>query len=273
MAISERGDYSDPNFTPTDGANAVVAAAQAVYARAGLPYPSSFPQQRVPGGQADANDAGYTTADEEDVVEEQRQQEEEEEDSLRDDDDEDGLEEEEVVVREYYRTQARAMLDPPRSPRGIFFGVAEQVFSPAGSRRGESAPLTSPPASPSGSTASQGTLRGMLREARDALEEAHNEVLCQICYTNRRDALLMPCLHLLYCGVGPNLERVIIKKSTTRSSDVFVMSPFLSFQTSVVCLHVSTVLSSLSSSAAAYRLPVVYPVHIIIIIIMQTYNI
>ena len=50
------------------------------------------------------------------------------------------------------------------------------------------------------------TLRGMLAEARRAAEEADaaaeeakDAVTCQICYANRRDALVMPCCHLLYC--------------------------------------------------------------------------
>ena len=59
----------------------------------------------------------------------------------------------------------------------------------------ESVPVTCP-----------ATLRGMLAGARrvaeeaDAVaEEAKDAVTCQICYANRRDALVMPCCHLLYC--------------------------------------------------------------------------
>ena len=59
----------------------------------------------------------------------------------------------------------------------------------------ESVPVTCP-----------ATLRGMLagarrvaEEADAAAEEAKDAVTCQICYANRRDALVMPCCHLLYC--------------------------------------------------------------------------
>ena len=50
------------------------------------------------------------------------------------------------------------------------------------------------------------TLREMLGEARRAAassdaaaESARDDVTCQICYARRRDALVMPCCHLLYC--------------------------------------------------------------------------
>ena len=50
------------------------------------------------------------------------------------------------------------------------------------------------------------TLREMLADARRAAadsdaaaERARDDVTCQICYARRRDALVMPCCHLLYC--------------------------------------------------------------------------
>jgi hypothetical protein len=42
-------------------------------------------------------------------------------------------------------------------------------------------------------------LRAELAATRQKLEDAHDELLCQICFTERRDALIMPCLHMLYC--------------------------------------------------------------------------
>ena len=42
-------------------------------------------------------------------------------------------------------------------------------------------------------------LRTELAATRQKLEDAHDELLCQICFTERRDALIMPCLHMLYC--------------------------------------------------------------------------
>ena len=32
-----------------------------------------------------------------------------------------------------------------------------------------------------------------------AFEEVKSDVECQICFTNRRDALILPCCHMLYC--------------------------------------------------------------------------
>ena len=50
------------------------------------------------------------------------------------------------------------------------------------------------------------TLNFVYSEAHDvvkvadaAAEEAKDAVTCQICYANRRNALVMPCCHLLYC--------------------------------------------------------------------------
>ena len=42
-------------------------------------------------------------------------------------------------------------------------------------------------------------LRAALMDTARRLEAAQDELLCQICFTERRDALIMPCLHLLYC--------------------------------------------------------------------------
>jgi alkylhydroperoxidase family enzyme len=42
-------------------------------------------------------------------------------------------------------------------------------------------------------------LSAQLEDARDALEIAENELTCQICFEERRDAVLMPCMHMLYC--------------------------------------------------------------------------
>ena len=42
-------------------------------------------------------------------------------------------------------------------------------------------------------------LRAALMDTARRLEAAQDELLCQICFTDRRDALIMPCLHLLYC--------------------------------------------------------------------------
>ena len=36
-------------------------------------------------------------------------------------------------------------------------------------------------------------------DADAAAENARDAVTCQICYVQRRDALVMPCCHLLYC--------------------------------------------------------------------------
>ena len=46
------------------------------------------------------------------------------------------------------------------------------------------------------------TLAAARRAAADAdaaAENARDAVTCQICYVQRRDALVMPCCHLLYC--------------------------------------------------------------------------
>lgn len=47
--------------------------------------------------------------------------------------------------------------------------------------------------------ADEPSLRAAYDEMKAAFEEAKSDVECQICFTNRRDALIMPCCHLLYC--------------------------------------------------------------------------
>jgi len=186
-------NHERPLFSSIVGPDTVVAAAQAVYERAGLPYPSSFPQPDQirsdgvglrPGARLTAatgvNDNHYNHHDDTDYDLGELT------DDLNEEDFVEGEEEEEGNA-EYSRHEHSN--HHQHSPRPETTGPA----------------AATPPASPTSSTASQGTLRSMLTDAKEALEEANNELLCQICFTKRRDALLMPCLHLLYCGVGARL--------------------------------------------------------------------
>lgn len=47
--------------------------------------------------------------------------------------------------------------------------------------------------------ADEPSLRSAYDEMKAAFEEVKSDVECQICFTNRRDALILPCCHMLYC--------------------------------------------------------------------------
>ena len=39
-----------------------------------------------------------------------------------------------------------------------------------------------------------------VRKARTQAEEAQEQLLCAVCFVNRRDCLYLPCMHLATCG-------------------------------------------------------------------------
>ena len=176
-ATAAQGSNGTLLVSAVEGANLVVAAAQAVYERAGIPYPSAFPQQIQPG----------------DVDEQYEEDEYDDYDSYP----------EESSLAVGYGDAARHLLEQDgedeedEDARNTWARVRVSHSPP-----GDASPApTILPTSPTESTSPPpGAYRGLLREAQAALEEAQNELLCQICFTNRRDALLMPCLHLLYCS-------------------------------------------------------------------------
>ena len=40
----------------------------------------------------------------------------------------------------------------------------------------------------------------IIAQLQEDLEESRNARSCQICFKERRDCIIMPCMHLLYCG-------------------------------------------------------------------------
>ena len=151
--------------TPEECADAVIAAAQEVYARAGVPYPASFPQQTTAAAAAFVATIEDRRALEAYRVEE-RQLAAAAEASMRevsDADDADDADDDE----DDERSRSRLTSPDSRPPEDVERLVAG--------------------------------LSAQLEDARDALEIAENELTCQICFEERRDAVLMPCMHMLYC--------------------------------------------------------------------------
>ena len=88
----------------------------------------------------------------------------------------------------------RAAGDGDEDDRGVTAGDATATVAPSPPS------LLPPPIDEAGlGEMDERDLRAALMDTARRLEAAQDELLCQICFTERRDALIMPCLHLLYC--------------------------------------------------------------------------